>query len=197
MRTGRKNNRGFTLVEIIIVVAIFTILLGIMAPSLNSILGFRVQRTTGSIGTALDRTKTEAMNRLVGEMELKRKADGYYISYYLDRGKASKVKQNEEEKIAPRNMLISIQMKGQEPVEMAVDESLILTYNREDGSFRPRQSDVMTQDDINEFVNNHQDIVFKDMAEDAYCEKIIVSGGFRTRILTLNQWTGSYDITVG
>ena len=99
----KNKNKGFTLVELVIVVAIFTILLGILEPSVNSIFGFRVQRAANSIGAALDKTKTEAMNRLVGEMKLEKQDDGYYISYYLDRGKASegRVKQDQPEKIAP------------------------------------------------------------------------------------------------
>ena len=56
----RQKNKGFTLVEMVITVAIFAILLGILVPSLNSILGFRVQRAANSIASALDKTKIEA-----------------------------------------------------------------------------------------------------------------------------------------
>lgn len=36
----KSKNRGFTLIELIVVIAVMTILLGIAIPSLNSILGF-------------------------------------------------------------------------------------------------------------------------------------------------------------
>lgn len=68
----KSKNRGFTLIELIVVIAVMTILLGIAIPSLNSILGFRVNRAANSIASALDKTRTEAMNRLVGEMKLEK-----------------------------------------------------------------------------------------------------------------------------
>ena len=70
-----KKNRGFTLVEMIVILAIFAILLGILVPSLNPIRGLRAKRAADSIGTALDRTRAEAMSRLVGEMKLE---SGFY-----------------------------------------------------------------------------------------------------------------------
>ena len=105
----RQKNKGFTLIEMVITVTIFAILLGILVPSLNSILGFRAQRAGNSIASALDKTKIEASNRLVGEMKLEKLDDGYYISYYLDRGKVgteSNVEQDQAEKIAPARTLI-------------------------------------------------------------------------------------------
>lgn len=80
-KTHKMSNKGFTLVELIVVVAIFTILLGIAVPSLNSILGFRVNRAANSIASALDRTKIEASSRLVGEMKLEKRAG--WILYQL------------------------------------------------------------------------------------------------------------------
>ena len=56
----------------------------------------------------LYKTKIEASSRLVGEMKLEKRSDGYYISYILDRGKVNgqeNIKINEdEEKIAQDNL---------------------------------------------------------------------------------------------
>lgn len=201
-----NKNKGFTLVELIVVIAVFTVLLGILEPSVSSIFGFRAQRAVNSIGAALDRTKTEAMNRLVGEMKLEKREDGYYISYYLDRGKANGVIQDQAEKIAPASTLITLYTtQNATGIEMQTGNSIILTYNREDGSFRPIQTDVMRQDEINDYLERHKDISFKDMTLNAtdgqgkycYCTKIEVKGGYRTRTLKLNQGAGTYTITAG
>lgn len=125
----REKNKGFTLIEMVITVTIFAILLGILVPSLNSILGFRAQRAGNSIASALDKTKIEASNRLVGEMKLEKLDDGYYISYYLDRGKVgteSNVEQDQAEKIAPARTLISYVTDNNETYQMETGIVLFL-----------------------------------------------------------------------
>lgn len=144
----KRQNKGFTLVEIIVVVSIFTILLGIGSLSLNGILGFRAQRAANSIGAALDKTKMEAMSRLAGEMKLEKTEDGTYISYYLHRGGDGEIKEEDRERIAPANTLISYKTRsstGIESEEISLDKgtSIILTYDRETGGFRPIQSQVV------------------------------------------------------
>ena len=54
------TNKGFTLVEMIVVVSIFAILLGILIPSLNSLLDYRAARAAKSIKTGFERLRTEA-----------------------------------------------------------------------------------------------------------------------------------------
>ena len=189
----------------IVVVSIFAILLGIMIPSLNSILGFRVQRATESIATALDQTKIEASGRLVGAMKLEKRSDGYYISYILDRGKVGdkdNIKTNEnEEKIAPSKTSISYYIKNSSEEKYLTDEnpSIVITYDRASGAFLPLMKTGGWEDfDVLAEVQN-ADSYLNSMQLDGnqYCSKIVVKGGSRTRTITLIPETGKYEITAG
>ena len=206
LNCGKKKNTGFTLVEMVITVSIFAILLGIIVPSLNSVLGFRIQRATNSITAALDKTRREAMNRLVGEMKLEYRSDGYYITYYLDRGKdsesSSKIRSADSEKIAPAGTRISYQdSKGivhnlwnDSDEENNSKNSLILTYDRATGGFLPIQSDAWEQNEILKVLKDGHDIPLNRDTSSLYCQSITVSGGMRTRVITLNIETGKYSV---
>mgnify|MGYP000149306340 CR=1 FL=1 len=153
---------------------------------MNSILGFRVNRAANSIASALDRTKIEASSRLVGEMKLEKRADGYYISYYLDRGKvggASHVTEDDPEKIAPARTEISYTSSDGSSHVMAAGDSLILTYDRATGGFLPIQSTVISQEEILNDLKAGKDVPLQKTG--TYCTSITVSGGRRYKTLSL------------
>lgn len=180
-------------------VAIFAVLLGILIPSLNPILGFRVQRASEAIGGALDRTKTEAMNRLVAEVKLSYVAgDGYYITYYLDRGKSGSsdenIKADQPDKIAPAKTQISYTDDSGTVHHLweSGESVLILTYDRATGGFRQIQTETIGPEDILRQLESGQDIAFHDSGH--YCTKITISGGQKQRSLILDKVTGGYKM---
>ena len=204
----KEKNKGFTLIEMVVVISIFAILLGILVPSLNSILGFRVQRATNSIAAALEKTKIEASSRLVGEMKLEKRSDGYYISYILDRGKVNgqeNIKTNEdEEKIAPSKTQISYVINGKEQ-QLAENESIVITYDRATGAFLPVQQ--QSENCWNGFDSwawkalRSGNSIYADRENQltnlGNCERIVVKGGSRIRNIVFYKDTGKYEITTG
>lgn len=198
-RQKSEENKGFTLIEVIIVVAIFATLLGIMIPSLNSVLGFHVRRTTESICSALDRTKSEAMNRLVAEVKLSYvDGDGYYITYYLDRGKDGgsdeNVRDDQAEKIAPAKTRISYTDDKGKSHNMweTGNTTLILTYDRATGGFRQIQTEAIRQEKILEQLAAGKDIAFHDSG--SYCQSMTILGGGSQKSIQLNKDAGTYRV---
>ena len=170
-----------------------------MIPSLNSVLGFHVRRTTESICSALDRTKSEAMNRLVAEVKLSYVAgDGYYITYYLDRGKDGgsdeNVRDDQAEKVAPAKTRISYTDDSGKVHNMweSGNTSLILTYNRATGGFRQIQTETIGQEQILDQLDQGKDVAFHDSG--SYCQSMTILGGGSQKSIQLNKDAGTYKV---
>ena len=170
--SGEKN-KGFTLVEMVIVLSIFAILLGILIPSLNSLIDYRATRAAKSITTGFERLRTEATTRLVAEMKLEKKSDGYYISYYVYKGKNGTeytMTWTDEQKIAPARTKIEYKVSGSYQTEningenlqeLKEGDALLFTIDRTIGGFRALQAEekegklqpvVVTSDEVKEFL---------------------------------------------
>lgn len=70
MRTGRKsNNGGFSLVELIIVIAIMAILVGVMAISASSLTGRKVKKCADEIVSTIERTRVLTLGKEQNDVE--------------------------------------------------------------------------------------------------------------------------------
>lgn len=203
------TNKGFTLVEMIVVVSIFAILLGILIPSLNSLIDYRAARAAKSIKTGFERLRTEAESQLVEEMKLEKKRDGYYISYCIYKGKKSGMVWTDEQKIAPAKTKIEYKLddlyqkgeiNGQNYQEIKEGEThaLLFTIDRNKGGFRALQEEQVTTDEVESFLENNEDLTYHDLKSnnvEAVCYYIRVSGRVKKSIITLHQKTGKVTMS--
>ena len=210
------TNKGFTLVEMIVVVSIFAILLGILIPSLNSLIDYRAARAAKSIKTGFERLRTEAASQLVAEMKLEKKSDGYYISYCIYKGKKSGMVWTDEQKIAPAKTKIEYKLddlyqkgeiNGQNYQEIKEGEihALLFTIDRNKGGFRALQEEQVTTDEVESFLENNEnltennkDLTYHDLKSnnvEAVCYYIRVSGRVKKSIITLHQKTGKVTMS--
>lgn len=203
------TNKGFTLVEMIVVVSIFAILLGILIPSLNSLLDYRAARAAKSIKTGFERLRTEAVSQLVAEMKLEKKSDGYYISYCIYKGKKSGMVWTDEQKIAPSKTKIEYKLddlyqkgeiNGQNYQEIKEGEihALLFTIDRNKGGFRALQKKQVTTGEVESFLEHNEDLTYPDLKSnnvEAVCCYIRVSGRVKKSIITLHQKTGKVTMS--
>ena len=210
------TNKGFTLVEMIVVVSIFAILLGILIPSLNSLIDYRAERAAKSIKTGFERLRTEAESQLVAEMKLEKKSDGYYISYCIYKGKKSGMVWTEEQKIAPAKTKIEYKLddlyqKGEingrsyQEIKEGETNALLFTIDRNKGGFRALQEEQVTTDEVESFLENNEnltennkDLTYHDLKSnnvEAVCCYIRVSGRVKKSIITLHQKTGKITMS--
>ena len=213
------TNRGFTLVEMIVVISIFAILLGILIPSLNSLIDYRATRAAKSIKTGFERLRTEAESQLVAEMKLEKKSDGYYISYCIYKGKKSGMIWTEEQKIAPAKTKIEYKLddlyqKGEingrsyQEIKEGETNALLFTIDRNKGGFRALQEKQVTTDEVESFLKHNEDLTYHDENNkdltyhdlnsnnvEAVCCYIRVSGRMKKSIITLHQKTGKVTMS--
>lgn len=205
----RFTNKGFTLVEMIVVVSIFAILLGILIPSLNSLIDYRAARAAKSIKTGFERLRTETTSQLVAEMKLEKKSDGYYIRYCIYKGKKSGMVWTDEQKIAPAKTKIEYKLddlyqkgeiNGQNYQEIKEGEihALLFTIDRNKGGFRALQEEQVTTDEVECFLENNENLTYHDLKSnnvEAVCYYIRVSGRMKKSIITLHQKTGKVTMS--
>lgn len=203
------TNKGFTLVEMIVVISIFAILLGILIPSLNSLIDYRAERAAKSIKTGFERLRTEAESQLVAEMKLEKKSDGYYISYCIYKGKKSGMVWTEEQKIAPAKTKIEYKLddlyqKGEingrsyQEIKEGETNALLFTIDRNKGGFRALQEEQVTTDEVQSFLEHNEDLTYHDLKSnnvEAVCYYIRVSGRVKKSIITLHQKTGKITMS--
>lgn len=81
-----KNNKGFSLVELIIVLAILAVVTGVSFVALGYVYGKNVKSTIEKVDNSLLKIQSYTMSKSTGGrdiyMRLTKKSDGYYVEYW-------------------------------------------------------------------------------------------------------------------
>lgn len=174
MRTGRNNkNGGFSLVELIIVVAIMAIVVGVMGLSVGTLTGRKIAKCADEIVSTLERARVLTLGKEQNQVEfvLTDVSGEYHAQIYQGGTKVSDrivgkdpitIQVYFDDDSIPYNLS---QLKGTLPYASATD-GLHLVFNRASGAFEEKTCAAADAD--------------KD-----YCKKIVISNGTGTRTITI------------
>lgn len=129
MRTGRKTDEGFTLVEIVVVVAIIAVLMGAILASINPIQSTASKKAATNMRDALLQAKQYAMTRGNNGtyMEID-KGDTLTVTFYVNGSKA------ESETISSRR--VTVQYNDGSMVSDKGLTKLYVTFDKGSGACR-------------------------------------------------------------
>lgn len=174
MRTGRNNkNGGFSLVELIIVVAIMAIVVGVIGLSVGTLTGRKIAKCADEIVSTLERARVLTLGKEQNQVEfvLTDVSGEYHAQIYQGGTKVSDrivgkdpitIQVYFDDDSTPYNLS---QLKGTLPYASATD-GLHLVINRASGAFEEKTCAAADAD--------------KD-----YCKKIVISDKNGTRTITV------------
>lgn len=164
-----KNNKGFSLVELIIVIALISILTGVSFVGLGYLYNTNVKSTVQKLDSSLQKVQSYTTAKSSGGRDIglviKKNGDGFYVEY---KGIAGQ----QDEKIGGTNLTFNYYVGGS---AVAIDSThpLEINFDRSTGGLLP-------------LTNNGSD----------YCEKIEVSlNGANKCTITISKVTGRTEIS--
>ncbi len=180
-RAGANKNAGYTLLEMIVVVAILAVGLTIVGMSINTIFSLELKQCAKEIHSELGKEKVAAMTRS-GDvyMRLYKTNSGIYIDKYEN---DTLIEQGIEVGSAKITVTSYI---GTSPTGTALDaDGIVISFNKSNGSFKKAGQARALFDSA----------YSPNPATDAYYSKLVISSGGTSRTIVLWPDTGKFSIS--
>lgn len=144
-KKNNNKNGGFSLVELIVVIAIMAVLTGIASMSLASVMGISVKQCARDIQSAANQTRVSTLGKdevimTITKGNKAKSSEAYYCTIVTKDG-LGKTTENEE-KIGKSNLGITYVLcdsKGNKTSDITLDDthSLTIKFNRGTGAMAP------------------------------------------------------------
>lgn len=165
----KKNNKGFSYVELILVMAIMAILVAMVSISMGVVSRSNVNRGAERLNASLSKARNAAMAKGTDRGTIEITCDG--SKYYCFVGSSTSTnKIAERQEIGASPMVVGYYLKGNsEMITIQAGTPLILKYNQSTGAF-------------------------KELSGGGYCDKIVFTNGSSTAEIKLYSATGKTEL---
>lgn len=182
-----RDNKGFSLIELVVVVALMALLVGVLGYSFSLVTGQEARQCANNLSTALDRAKNYALTKSGSSdayMELTRDTDGsFLVTYYVP----AKAWTNNAQSGTADYVAIDSQTIGKKAVEITCNLTTIGSVTLTSGT-----SIRFYYDRISGALKKVVWVTGGSQQED-HCQQITVSRG-KTYLLTLIEATGRHSL---
>lgn len=129
-----KQNKGYSLIELVVVIAIMMVLAGVIGLQINMIYGFYAKECAKNLEAQLNKVQITNMSKKLTEMEIYKKNDGYYVKVIENRGTAAE--KVTEKKIGRSSIELTYSTDAKDTSEFTLNEGtvILIQFDRATGA---------------------------------------------------------------
>ncbi|MCM1088522.1 MAG: type II secretion system GspH family protein [Muribaculaceae bacterium] len=136
-----KDEKGFSLVELVIILAIMAVLGSVMFYSFTLVTGQYARECANNLSASLNKEKNYALTRSATVdcyMELVKDSDGYHAKYYVPKNAITETEWElaEEQSIGKERVGVICTLDSGSEITLASGQSVKFVYNRSSGAMK-------------------------------------------------------------